>query len=84
MFVENCDVAKKINSRNFYELAKTAITNGDFSFKNLQEWSYLKYWSQLTIVKIENDDKDILVAFVVTDVVKNYGKDLTRTSLSTG
>jgi hypothetical protein len=34
------------------------------ALKNLQERSYLKYWSRLTIVKIENDDK-------------NYGKDLT-------
>ena len=55
---------QKINSRKFYELAKTAITNSDFGFKDLQERSYLKYWSRLTIVKIENG-------------VKNYGKDLT-------
>jgi hypothetical protein len=43
MFVENCDMAKKVNNIKFYELAKTAITNGDFSFKNLQERSCLKY-----------------------------------------
>ena len=77
-------MAKKINNRKFYELAKTAFTNGDFSFKNLQERSCLKYWSQLTIVKLENDDKDMPVAFMFTGVVKNYGKDLTGTSLSTG
>jgi|TARA_B110000046_G_C12890989_1_gene354325 hypothetical protein len=44
----------------------------------------LRYWSQLIVVKNENDDKDMPVAFMVTDVVKNYGKDLTKTSLSTG
>jgi len=78
MVVTNFEESKMPETMaTFVSLVSADMSEGVLDFSKLQEERYMDFWKYLCIAEEINEEKEFQVTFWGTELVKNYGKEMT-------